>query len=869
MNKHFPVRHSKLARFRTRPLTGQYAFVSYSTRNWDFVRNLVESLKNDGVWVDKWNIDIGDPLPSKIEEGIAHSAEFIFVLSKESLESNWARYESHMAVIRALEDANFRIIIIRIDKSQVPLRFRPFLYVDGSKDRNAAIEQVQKALKERREGISGALYRRQFVNRHEEIGQMELAVADPETSLVCLWGIYGMGKRTVVDEAIKRIWQKPATTKIQLSEAHFGSRLSLDLCAAAGIDLPPDGASRGELIKSSLLAVEILVSKGQILVFDRLETLLNDSGFLHPDFNTVIEHLSSLPACFKVPIFLLSRRMPKLKSEIARRLALVKLGGMLHEHVVSVLENEVNRIERRIPDHRASLVEIAKQLHGYPLAARLAAPLLVKHSSEFLLANLIHVTELRRDVAEAILSHTHFSATQLELLKVFSICDASLTVPDLSGVSGRSPEKVVIDIDRLADDNLLEPDGVAIRLHPLLVDFYWKQARSSPDFEATVGAIAKYAQSALKSQKTGTEKFIQWLAIAVRTLFLSGRADEARRLRSDLIGELKIACIELYQRQAYPLCLQYCEEYLQADPDDFEIALHRARSLSRLGRDKDALAVLENLLKLAPTTGRRVRLLFSIARTHLEAKRDEEAKKFYLQTLDLNPKYLPALEGMTEFLLKNNAVSDADGFVERAIAVAPMNAWALSAHADLLWRKGKAENAIGEMEKAVKSQPDNPTFLFRLGRFHQQSGQLTTAYDMFRRAKANDDTYLDARLSLASVAINLSKLDEAAAEIKAIRRIAPSEKKHVLDNIEAEYHLALGDIETAAQIAESALRHHRRIPALGVMAKIEAARAKTAKQNGMQVLAESHRSRAETLIREGLVIDPHNAPLLAQLNALD
>ncbi len=852
-----------------RTLAEEYAFVSYSKRNWNFVKALVDRLKSDGVWVDRWDIDLGEPLPAKIESGISGSSEFIFVLSKESLESSWTKYESHMAVIRALEDANFRIIVIRIDNSIVPLRFRPFLYVDGSKNPDSAINEVHRAIRERRQGHAGVVYRRQFVNRSFEIGQIELAVGDPERSVVCLFGLYGMGKRSIAEESIKRIWQRPTLTVIQLSEAYFGARLALDLCARARTQSPRDGASPDELKHASLAAAETLVASGQILVFDRVESLLDESGVPHADLREVIQHLSGLRACFKMPVFLLSRRLVRLDVETAKKTALIKIGGVLPQHTVTILENEASRIERKEYPNRAALVEIAEQLHGYPLAARLAAPLIVKHSPEYLLENLVHVTELRRDVAEAILSHTHLTQPQVEILKILSLCDASLKVTDLSVITSRTPEEVVADIDRLADDNLIEPEGVAIRLHPLVLDFYWKQARSSPDFSRLVTAIAEHAQSLLGTESPGTVAFIQWLAIAVRTLFLGGHQEAARRLRTDLIGELKIACIELYQRQQYELSLRYCDEYLKADPRDFEVALHRARNLSRLGESSKALQLLGELLKAASGRRQQVRILFAIARTHFEARRDDEAKKFYLRTLDIDPKFLPAIQGVTELLLKSNNVKEAEGFVHRAIEIAPMNSWALGAHADLLWRKGSIADAIDEMEKVVKSQPDNPTFLFRLGRFYQLSNNFSKAYDLFQRASENDNTYIDARLSLASVAIYLRKMDEAGSEINALRDRVPLDKRHILSTIEADYLLAKGDVERSAALANNALEMRRDVVTLGMMARIEAARAKQLAVEGMPVLSESHRSRAEALIREGLELEPQNGLLRTQLETLN
>jgi len=129
--------------FPRRPTSG-YAFVSYSTKDWDVVRKLLEALKTNRVWVDKRNVELGDALPEKVEAGIAGAANFVLVLSKASLESRWVKYESHMATIGHLEDANFRILVLKIDDCQVPLRFRPFLYADLTKDTNA-LDSVARA----------------------------------------------------------------------------------------------------------------------------------------------------------------------------------------------------------------------------------------------------------------------------------------------------------------------------------------------------------------------------------------------------------------------------------------------------------------------------------------------------------------------------------------------------------------------------------------------------------------------------------------------------------------------------------------------------------------------------------------------------
>lgn len=386
----------------------QYAFIAHSSHDKLFVEQLATELRAEGVWFDIWDMDLGDALPSKIEGGIEGASEFIIILSREALKSPWVQYESHMAVIRSLEDRNFRIVTVRIDDCDVPLRFKPFLYIDSPEDPSSAIPHLKEFLQKRRTGeaVEEILYRRRFINRANEIGLIEEHVADPEIRIVRLHGLFGIGKFTLLRETIHRLWHGPQITIISLSPSHqVGSRLCLELCAYAGLELPADGASAEELNKASLLAVETLVSRRQIIVFNHLESILDEEGVPTTNFITILNHLLSIPACSKVPVFLISTRLPNLTPSQRARVGTVKVSGMQIKHLSIILEGEVNRIERKEYTNREELVSVAEQLYGYPLGAKLAAPMLVKFSPEFLLENLAYIKDLRIDIADAILSN--------------------------------------------------------------------------------------------------------------------------------------------------------------------------------------------------------------------------------------------------------------------------------------------------------------------------------------------------------------------------------------------------------------------------------------------------------------------------------
>lgn len=173
------------------------------------------------------------------------------------------------------------------------------------------------------------------------------------------------------------------------------------------------------------------------------------------------------------------------------------------------------------------------------------------------------------------------------------------------------------------------------------------------------------------------------------------------------------------------------------------------------------------------------------------------------------------------------------------------------------------------MKLAIKSQPKNATFLFRIGRFSQDWGLLEEAYDWFKKAKESDDTYFDARLSFASVAIDLGRLEEAREEISALGPKLTGEKRRILQNIEAKCELSIGNIDKACEVASDNLRRGRNVATIGLMVEIEIALSERCRSQGLEVMADSHMQRARELVDEGLQIEPNNPHLLTKKRKIE
>ena len=71
-------------------------FLSHSSKDKAVVRAVAERLREDGlrVWLDDWELQPGDSIPAKIEEGLEHSRVLVLCMSANAFGSDWAQLEA-------------------------------------------------------------------------------------------------------------------------------------------------------------------------------------------------------------------------------------------------------------------------------------------------------------------------------------------------------------------------------------------------------------------------------------------------------------------------------------------------------------------------------------------------------------------------------------------------------------------------------------------------------------------------------------------------------------------------------------------------------------------------------------------------------
>lgn len=123
-------------------------FLSHSSEDKPFVEKLAKDilgLKID-VWLDKWEIKVGDSLINKIEEGLESSDYLIIVLSKNSVKSAWVKKELNAILCDEIYSNTIKILPVLIDDCTIPIFLKEKRYADFRDDYDQGFQDLLGAV---------------------------------------------------------------------------------------------------------------------------------------------------------------------------------------------------------------------------------------------------------------------------------------------------------------------------------------------------------------------------------------------------------------------------------------------------------------------------------------------------------------------------------------------------------------------------------------------------------------------------------------------------------------------------------------------------------------------------------------------------
>lgn len=123
-------------------------FISYARPDSEFVDRLAAHLIRDGanVWIDRWELRVGDSITSRIEAAINDASALIVVLSQASAQSDWCKREINAGLVRELEERRIVVLPLLLEECELPLFLRDKLYADFRSDFDEGLKTTLKAV---------------------------------------------------------------------------------------------------------------------------------------------------------------------------------------------------------------------------------------------------------------------------------------------------------------------------------------------------------------------------------------------------------------------------------------------------------------------------------------------------------------------------------------------------------------------------------------------------------------------------------------------------------------------------------------------------------------------------------------------------
>jgi|WetSurMetagenome_2_1015567.scaffolds.fasta_scaffold66011_1 ligand-binding sensor protein len=124
-------------------------FLSHNTADKEFVRKLALDLKANGVtvWFDEWEMQVGDSLRVKIQEGIKGSGYFAVVLSPDSVQSKWVEVELNAGLEREMRERAVFVLPILYKDCDIPPLLQDKIYADFTYDYDRGLQLLLQRLK--------------------------------------------------------------------------------------------------------------------------------------------------------------------------------------------------------------------------------------------------------------------------------------------------------------------------------------------------------------------------------------------------------------------------------------------------------------------------------------------------------------------------------------------------------------------------------------------------------------------------------------------------------------------------------------------------------------------------------------------------
>jgi TIR domain len=123
-------------------------FICHASEDKHEARKIARSLKGleADVWLDEWEIQVGDSIVQKINEALSSITHLIVLLSEVSCKKPWVAKEWSAALMRQLSDNSILVLPVRLDDCVIPTILADLRYADCRLSLRRGLSEIKRVL---------------------------------------------------------------------------------------------------------------------------------------------------------------------------------------------------------------------------------------------------------------------------------------------------------------------------------------------------------------------------------------------------------------------------------------------------------------------------------------------------------------------------------------------------------------------------------------------------------------------------------------------------------------------------------------------------------------------------------------------------
>jgi hypothetical protein len=124
-------------------------FISHRNADDQEAERLANEIRTAGheVWLDEWNIGLGDSIVEKMNEGLEGATYVVVCYSSSNVTSAWMGREWYSALSRQLNGAGVKLLPVKLTDGEPPAILADLRYADLVKDWSKGVTELLNTIK--------------------------------------------------------------------------------------------------------------------------------------------------------------------------------------------------------------------------------------------------------------------------------------------------------------------------------------------------------------------------------------------------------------------------------------------------------------------------------------------------------------------------------------------------------------------------------------------------------------------------------------------------------------------------------------------------------------------------------------------------